>query len=142
MPDSGVNQIHFTDTATVMLKRCDFFRIRRPEQDRTIATGPAGIVGRVAKIFNPILRELNFPSRSYVTNPKVEIADECGAPAVGGGNAVDHIGPVGGNTGRPRRVAFPTAVLNVEGNRAITVFESELGEGKREWCVVCSGCGR
>src|SRR2546422_8558880 len=132
MPDSGVNQIHFTDTATVMLKRCDFFRIRRPEQDRTIAPGPAGIVGRVAKIFNPILRELNFPSRSYVTNPKVEIADECGAPAVGGGNAVDHIGPVGGNTGRPRRIAFPTAGFNVVRKDRRPVLVNETGERKGE----------
>src|SRR5262245_54696674 len=130
MPDGGVDQIHFTDTAAVMLKGCDFFRIRRPQEDRTIATGPAGIVGRVAKISDPILRELGFPSGSYFTNPKVEIADECGPSPVGRKNTVRHIGPIDGNTFGSRGVAFPTVVIDVEGNRAATFFKSELGERK------------
>ena len=142
MPDSRVNQVHFTDTAAVMLKCCNFLRIRRPQQHRTIATGPAGIVCRIAEIFYPIFCELSLLPRSHVANPKIKIADKCGAPAVGRENAVGDFSSIDGNTFRPRPVALPTALFNVKGDRAVAVFESELRKRKREWRVISSGCGR
>ena len=60
MADGGVHQIHLADAAAVVLKCRDLFRIRRPEQNRPIAAGPAGVVGCVAKIFHAVLRELRL----------------------------------------------------------------------------------
>src|SRR6476620_9850260 len=56
MSDARRRQIHLTDPALILLERCDFLRVGRPDQYWAIALDPAGIVGRIAKVLLPISR--------------------------------------------------------------------------------------
>ena len=142
MAHSGMDQIHFTGTAAVVLKSCNFSRIGGPQEDRTVASCPTGIVGRVAEILHTVLRELSFLPGDDVADPQVEITNECGTLAVGRENAVGNPIPVGRSAFRALGVALPSAVAYVKRDRAVTIFESKLSEGKRERFVVCANCRR
>src|ERR1700683_5495711 len=75
MADFRADQIHFADTALVLLKRGDLFRIGRPNQDRAVAAGPSGVIGGVAEVLHAIGGELRFFAAGNVANPEVVIAD-------------------------------------------------------------------
>src|SRR5438876_12012377 len=78
MSDSGTHEIHLADTPGVMLKRRDLLRIRRPQEHRTIALRPTGIVGGVTKILHAILGQLCLLTGGGISYPKVVVADERG----------------------------------------------------------------
>src|SRR5262249_52362656 len=69
MRDGGMDKIHLTPSAAVVLERGNFFRVGRPEQDRTIAAAPTGVIGRVAKILYPVLGELCIGARCEIPDP-------------------------------------------------------------------------
>src|SRR5689334_22883349 len=60
MSDACVGQIHLADASGIMLKGGKALRVRRPEYDGVAAAGPAGIVGRISKVLDAILRQLSF----------------------------------------------------------------------------------
>src|SRR5207245_6544138 len=107
-----------------------------------VASRPAGIVGRVAEILHTVFRELSLLPRAGVADPQVEITNECGTLPVGRENAVGNFIPVGRTTFRALCVALPSAAAQVERDRAVTIFECKLSEGKRECFVVRAGCRR
>src|SRR5262249_56296635 len=55
MPDAGMDKIHLTHSAAVVLERGNFFRVGRPEQDRTIAAPPTALINRITQIPYPVI---------------------------------------------------------------------------------------
>src|SRR6266850_243386 len=141
MADTGVNQIHFPDTAPVVLKRRYFFGIGRPQENGAIAFDPAGVVGRISKILHSISGQLRVLPRGSVAHPQVGIANERCALAVRREYAVGNFTPVRRSASGALDVASPAAIADIEGNPAVPVFKSELRERQPEWFVSCSGGG-
>src|SRR5216684_4587841 len=111
MADLGADQVHLTDTALVLLEGCDLFRIGGPQHHRTIAVGPAGVVGGVAEVLHAISRKLSLTAGVRITHPQIEIADEDGAFPVG---REDLIARGIGNAAIRLGIANPGALTDVE----------------------------
>ena len=69
MSDSRVHEVHFTNVASIMLKRCDLPGIGRPQKNRTIALCPAGVVSGVTKIFDAIFGQLCLLAGGGIAHP-------------------------------------------------------------------------
>src|SRR5262249_45925926 len=100
VPDLRLDEVHIAHFALVLLRRRNSFAIRRPQQDRPVAAGPTGVIGRVAKVLGAIGGELLPLAGRHVANPEVPIANEGGALAVGRHRHW---------SGRPTASAAPTA---------------------------------
>src|SRR5690606_30311610 len=87
MPDHGLHQHHVAGLALVLLEGGDLRGIRRPDQDRAVAVGPAGVVGGVAVVGGAVRRELGLGAGFDVPDPQVPVADEGFRLAVGGTHA-------------------------------------------------------
>src|SRR6185437_429117 len=77
-----VDEIHVADVAIILLLCSDLFRVRRPENDWTIAVYPACVVGCVAEIFLAVRGQLLLATRGDVADPEIPVANECDALSV------------------------------------------------------------
>src|SRR5437762_7416225 len=74
--DASIDEVHVTDFALILLLRRDLSRIRRPEENRSIAVHPSGVVGGVTEVLPAVCRELRLASARHVANPKVPVTNE------------------------------------------------------------------
>jgi hypothetical protein len=100
MADLGIDQIHLADLTLILLEGRDFLRVRRPHEDRTVATGPAGVVGGVAEILDAVGRQRRLAAGRHVAHPEIPVADKRHALRV----RRLRFGPLG-----PARSTSPTA---------------------------------
>jgi hypothetical protein len=146
MPDLGLDQIHFSGAALVLLEGGNLFRIGRPQKDGAIAVNPAGVVRGVAEIFHAVGSQLRFLVAGDVAQPKIPVANEGGALAVG------RLRFVARSCRRFARfaldcaavdlqVAFP--VLSAQGERDRLLIRGKLegheGQVRRFVCFSCCG---
>src|SRR4029079_18971815 len=82
MPDLGLDEIHVAHFALFVRRGGDLLGIGRPEQNRPITAGPAGVVRRVAEVLGAFGRELLLVTGCHVADPEIPIANERGALAV------------------------------------------------------------
>ncbi len=88
VPDVRRDEVHLAHAAGIVLERRDPARVRRPEQDRPVALRPAGVVRRVAEVLDAVRGQPRLLARLEVADPEVVVADERGAPAVRGDDAI------------------------------------------------------
>ncbi len=92
MAHLGVDQIHLPGLALVLLEGGDPVRIRRPLHDRLIGVLPAGVVGGVAVILDPVGGQLGLGAGGQLAHPQVPVANERLGPLVRGQRAGLRIG--------------------------------------------------
>src|SRR5262249_39346140 len=67
----------------ILLERGDLLRVGRPDEDCTIALGPAGVVGGVAEVLYAVGRERRLLAARDVAHVEIPVANERRALAVG-----------------------------------------------------------
>ncbi len=83
MADPGLDQVHLPHSALVLLEGGDLLRIGRPQQDRAVAAGPAGVVGGVAEVLDAVGRQGLLRACPRLLQPEVVVLDEGRPLAVG-----------------------------------------------------------
>src|SRR5262245_24393177 len=76
MANFGIDQVHLADLTLVLLEGRDLLRVGRPHEDRTVAAGPAGVVGGVAEILDAVGGQRRLAAGRSVAHPEIPVADE------------------------------------------------------------------
>ena len=142
--DFCLDQVHVADVALVLLKGGNLFRVGRPEDDGAITRNPAGVVGSVAEVFDAVVGELRFMASSDVAEPKIPVADEDGALAIGGerlGRSDVGLGGVERRAGCAGAIA--EVALGAEGDGDGAHVWGKIDGGKRQmlWVEGTTGEG-
>src|SRR5437879_2769243 len=77
--DCRVHEIHIARAPLVLLVGGDPLRVRRPQEDRTAAPGPARVVRGVAVVLHAVVGQLRLAAAVDVAYPQIPVPDECGS---------------------------------------------------------------